>query len=81
MGGLENLSEILKGSNNSTCPRLMQVEYEIQNQQVCYINYDPSWQAYILPTKLTLMAVLWQSGALLWLYYLFHQPWIFILKQ
>ena len=76
MGDLEPLGEILKGSDPSS-PRhltdsarqvLAQVEYTIQNQQVRYFNYDQPWQTYILTIRLTLTAVLWQNGPLLWLH-------------
>lgn len=73
-GDLEPLSEILKGSSDSNFTRhltdatrqvLELVGYVIQKQQAHYINYDQPWQACILPTKLTPMAVLWQNGPLL----------------
>lgn len=79
MRDLELLSEILKRSRDPSFPRHLtdttrkvraQVDYAIQNQHVHYMNYDQPWQVYILPTKLTPTAVLWQNSPLLWVHLL-----------
>ena len=76
-GDLEPLSEILKGDSDPNSSRqlseaarqtLSQIEQAIQEQQVCYIDYSQTWQACILPTRLTPTAVLWQNGPLLWMH-------------
>ena len=33
------------------------------------MGYSQTWQACILPTKVAPMAILWQSGPLLWLHF------------
>lgn len=72
-GDLKPLFEILKGDSDPTSPRslteparkaLSKVEEAIQQQHVSFLDYSKPLYVYILDTKHTLTAVLWQEGPL-----------------
>lgn len=76
-GDLKPLFEILKGDSDSTSPRslteparkaLSKVEEAIQQQHVSFLDYSKPLYVYILDTKHTPTAVLWQEGPLRWIH-------------
>lgn len=76
-GELKPLFDIFKGDSQPTSPwklteearqALCKVDQAISQQQVSYLDYSKTWEAYILPTKHTPTAVLYQNGPLLWIH-------------
>ena len=74
---MKPLFDILKGDPDLTSPRtltlegrqaLNRVEQALSKQQATYCDYTQEWGLYILPTKHTPTAVLFQGLPLRWLH-------------